>query len=176
MSTAPAPPDPTEPVETPFADAASPFKRTEVPEPVFIPPSPSRPVTPIQSSWVTYRSQINFGLAMVAFLMVLVGVASVIEANPHASWTMYLAVLPALPGAVGLYQFVRALMRLDEVQARIQLYAVGLSLGATALATFGYGFLEGSGMPDVPPATVLPLMAVVWGLGTAYFSWRYRRS
>jgi hypothetical protein len=173
----PAPPDPTQPVETPFADAASPFKRTNanVPAPVFMPPPP-RPAAPMQSYWVTYRSQINFALVLVAFLMILVGAATVIEANPGASWLYYVAALPALPGVVTLVLFVRGLMALDDIQARIQLYALGLSLGATALVTFGYGFFEGVGLPDMPPAAVLPVMAVCWGLGTAFFTWRYRRS
>ncbi len=177
MSTVPAPPDPTQPVETPFADAASPFKRTatDLTAPVFMPPPP-RPVAGTRSNWVTYRSHINFGLAMVAFLMVLVGAAIVIGANPKASWTVYVAALPTVPGVIGLVIFVRALMNLDEIQARIQLYAIGMSLGATALATFGYGFLEGAGMPDLSPAAVLPVMVVFWGLATAFFTWRYRRS
>ena len=176
MSTVPAPPDPTQPIETPFADAASPFKRTAAEMPVFIPPSPARPAAPAESTWDAYRSQINFGFAVLAYLMILVGGSMVIEANPTASWRVYVAALPALPGVIALVIFVRALMHLDEIQARIQLYALGLSLGATALTTFGYGFLEGVGMPDLPPAAVLPVMAVFWGLATAYFTWRYRRS
>lgn len=175
MSTVPAPPDPTQPVETPFADAASPFKRTNAAIPVYMPPPP-RPVPPGQSTWVTYRSQINFGFAMVAYLMVLVGAVTLIQANPGASWVVYVAALPAVPGLIGLVIFVRALMRLDDVQARIQLYALGLAVGATALATFGYGFLEGVGLPHLPPVAVLPVMAIFWGAGTAFFTWRYRRS
>lgn len=176
MSTVPAPPDPTQPIETPFADAASPFKRTAAEMPVFLPPAPARPAAPAESTWDAYRAQINFGFAMLAYLMILVGGAMVIEANPTASWRVYVAALPVLPGVIALVIFVRALMHLDEIQARIQLYALGLSLGATALTTFGYGFLEGVGMPDLPPAAVLPVMAVFWGLATAYFAWRYRRS
>jgi hypothetical protein len=144
--------------------------------PVFVPPQPAIAQAPAPSTWDAYRSQINFGFAMLAYLMILVGAATVIAANPNASWRYYLAALPAVPAAIGLTIFVRALMRLDELQARIQLYAFGLSLGATALATFGYGFLEGAGLPHLPLAAVLPVMAVFWGLGTALFSWRYRRS
>ena len=172
VSTLPAPPDPAEPVETPFADAASPFKRTQVP--VFGPP-PARPLAPpAQSTWITYRSQINFGLAMLAYLMVLVGAITVIQANPGASWRYYVAALPGLPGLVGLVIFVRALMRLDDLHVRIQLYALGLAVGATALVTFAYGFFEGAGMPHLSPAYVLPVMAIFWGIGTAFFTWRYR--
>ena len=176
MSTQPAPPDPTAPVETPFADAASPFKHTSAPMPVFGPP-PAVPLrSPVVSTWVTYRAQINFGLAMVAYLMVLVGAITVVQANPGAPWRYYVAVLPALPAIVGLVIFVRALMRLDEVQTRIQLYSFGLAIGAVALATFGYGFFESAGLPHLAPAYVLPLIAIFWGAGTAFFSWRYRRS
>jgi hypothetical protein len=176
MSTVPAPPDPTQPVETPFADAASPFKRTEVPLPVFGPP-PAHPLgpAPAQSTWVTYRSQINFGLAMLAYLMVLVGAITVVGANPNASWRYIVALFPAVPAAVGLVLFIRGLTRLDDTQIRIQLYAFGLAAGATALITFGYGFFEGAGMPHLPPAYVLPLMAIFWGLGTAFFTWWSRR-
>ncbi len=175
MSTVPAPPDPSQPVETPFADAASPFKRTSAAMPVYMPPPP-RPATPAQSTWVTYRSQINFGFSMLAYLMVLVGAVTLIEANPGAAWVDYVAALPAVPAAIGLVIFVRALMRLDDTQARIQLYALGLAVGATALVTFGYGFMEGAGLPHMPPVAVLPLMAIFWGAGTAFFTWRYRRS
>ena len=139
-------------------------------------PPPPRPAAPAQSTWVTYRSQINFGLSMLAYLMVLVGAVTLIEANPNASWRLYVAALPAVPAVIGLVIFVRALMRLDDTQARIQLYAFGMAVGATALTSFGYGFFEGVGLPRLPLTAVLPVTAIFWGLGTAYFTWKYRRS
>ena len=137
------------------------------------PLDPPRP--PAQSTWITYRSQINFGLSMLAYLMVLVGSITVVQANPEASWRYYVAALPAIPAALGLVIFVRGLMRLDEIQIKIQLFALGLAAGATALVTFGYGFLESAGLPHMSPAYVLPLLALFWGLGTACFTWWYRR-
>jgi len=175
VSTVPAPPDPTDPIPSPFADAAAPFKRTNAAQPIYMPPPP-KPSATGQSTWVTYRSQINFGLSMLAYLMILVGAVTLIEANPDASWTVYIAALPAVPALIGLVIFVRALMRLDDLQARIQLYAFGMSIGATALTSFGYGFFEGVGLPRLPLAAVLPVMAMFWGAGTAYFTWHYRRS
>ena len=143
--------------------------------PVFAGPPPSAPLPPAtQSSWVTYRSQINFGFAMLAYLMVLVGAITLIQANPDSDWRYYLAALPAGAGAVALVVFVRALTRLDDLQARIQLLAFGSSLGATALLTFGYAFFEGVGLPHLQPVYVLPVMAILWGLATAFFSWRYK--
>jgi hypothetical protein len=143
--------------------------------PVFAGPPPQTPLAPaVVSSWVIYRTQINFGLAMLAYLMVLVGAITVVQSNPGASWRYYVAALPVLPGLIALIIFVRALTRLDDIQARIQLLAFGLSLGATALLTFGYAFFEGVGLPHLPPAYVLPVMAILWGLATAFFTWRYK--
>jgi hypothetical protein len=173
MQPVPLIPDDT-PVETPFADAASPFKRTEVP--VFPGPQQTRlRRTAFQSTWVAYRSQINFGLAMLAYLMVLVGTITVIEANPGAQWRYYMVVLPAIPAAAGLMVFVRALMRLDEKHVRIQLEAFGFALGGTGLITFGYAFLEGTGLPQLAPVYILPLLAILWSVGIVVFTWLHRR-
>ena len=129
MSTQPVPSETaSQPLETPFADAASPFKRTEVPLPVFAGPPPQAPLPPAtQSSWVTYRAQINFGLAMLAYLMVLVGSITLIQANSDAGWRYYIAALPLVPALIALFVFVRSLTRLDDLQARIQLLAFGSS-------------------------------------------------
>ena len=176
MSTYPAPSETSQqPIETPFADAASPFKRTEVPPPVFAGPPPQVPLAPgVISSWIVYRTQINFGLALLAYLMVLVGTIILVQANPDASWRYYVAVGPAVPGLITLVVFVRALTRLDDINARIQLLAFGSAVGATALLTFGYAFFEGAGMPHLQPVYVLPVMAILWGLSTAFFTWRYK--
>jgi hypothetical protein len=83
-------------------------------------------------------------------------------------------VLPVVPAVLSLWIFIRVLSRLDELHRRIQVQAFGFSLGATALVTFAYGFLEGVGMPHLSWTFVLPLMAILWGVGTAIFTVRYR--
>ena len=163
-------PDPTEPpIEPLYTHPASPFVRTEVPQQVDMPALTAAP-----STWVVYRTQIEFGLAMLAYLMVLVGSVTVLQANPTADWRYFVAVLPVFPAALVLSIFIRALTRLDELQKRIQMQAFGFSLGATALLTFAYGFLEGVGLPHISWTFILPLMAILWGVGTAIFSIRYR--
>src|SRR5580704_5821221 len=155
-------PNPAEaPIDPLSTHPASPFLRTEAP-------------APAASTWVLYRSQIEFGLAMLAYLMVLVGSVVVVQANPGASWRYAVVVLPVAPAAFVIWLFVRALSRLDEMQKRIQMQAFGFSLGSTALITFGYGFLEGAGLPHLNWTYVLPLMAVLWALGAAIFTLRYR--
>ena len=165
-------PDPAEaPLEPLYTHPASPFLRTEstVPKHVDMPVLPA-----VASTWTTYRTQIEFGLAMLAYLMILVGSVTVLQSNPNASWRYVVAVLPVVPAALVLSIFVRALTHLDEMQKRIQMQAFGFSLGATALLTFGYGFLEGVGLPHLSWTFVLPLMAILWGVGTAIFTLKYR--
>ena len=157
---------PTTPLETPvdplFSRAASPFVRTEAPAPVAFPSPPSwgeSGILPI-ATFVTYKSQILFGLAVLAYLMVLVGSVTAVRANPEAPWRYEVAFL--------------ALARLDEVAKRTQMQALGFSMVATALVTFGYGFLEGGGLPHLNWTFVLPLIALLWGLGLAVLNLRTR--
>jgi hypothetical protein len=171
------PPDQPSPAEAPvdplYTHPASPFFQTEAPQPVVLAPM-AGPQPATSSTWVLYRTPLEFGLGILAYLMVLVGSVTVVQANPTADWRYYVAVLPVFPAALVIGMFVRALARLDEMQKRIHLQAFGFSLGATGLVTFGYGFLEGAGMPHLSWTYVLPLMAVLWGVGAAIFAWRYR--
>ena len=165
-------PDPTEPpIEPLYTHAAAPFVRTAASAIEHVEMQPQQPT---QSTWVIYRTQIEFGLAVLAYLMVLVGSVTVLQANPGASWRYVVAVLPVIPAVLVLSAFIRALSRLNELQKRIQVLAFGFSLGGTALTTFGYGFLEGVGLPHLNWILVLPLLAILWGVGTFIFTLRYR--
>ncbi|HET7419351.1 MAG TPA: hypothetical protein VFL27_03120 [Candidatus Dormibacteraeota bacterium] len=168
---------PSPPVEPPvdplFSHAASPFMRTEAPAPVAVAGAQAGGITPI-STWVTYKTQIQFGFAILAYLMILVGSITVVQANGEASWRYLIAVLPVAPAGIVIWLTVRALSRLDEVQKRTQMQALGFSLAATGLLTFGYGFLEAVGLPHMNPTLVLPLMAALWGLGLLALNLRYR--
>jgi hypothetical protein len=161
-------------VEPLYTHPASPFTRTETSLPPQVGGMPGPPPTPAQSTWITYRAQIEIGLALLAYMMFVIGSVTVLRANPDASWRYVVAVVPVAPAAMVLFLFVRRLAQLDELQRRIQTEAFGFSLGATALVTFAYGFLEGAGMPHLNWTFILPLMAILWGVGTAVFTFRYR--
>src|SRR5258708_10658362 len=110
-----------------FSHAASPFIRTEVSPGVAFPSPPSGPVVMPISTWVTYKTQIQFGFAILAYLMVLVGSVTVVQANPEVPWKYYVAVLPVIPAALVIWLTVRALGRLDAVPKRTQMQALGFS-------------------------------------------------
>jgi hypothetical protein len=162
------------PVDPLFSHAASPFLRTEAPTAgAFASPPSAQTLIPI-SIWTTHKSQIQIACSLLAFLMVLVGSVTVLQANADVSWRFYVAAVPMVPAGIVIWQFMRALSRLDERQKRVQVQALGFSLSATALLTFGYGFLEGVGWPTLNGTLILPLMALLWGVGVIVVGVRYR--
>jgi hypothetical protein len=168
------PPAPAEaPIDPLFSHAASPFIRTEAPTPVaFLSPPDAPPM--LVSTYTAYRSQINFGLVTLAYLMVMVGSVTIVEANPAADWRFLAAALPVVPAVLLVWMVVRALARLDEVQKRMQMQALGFSMAGTGLGTFAYGFLEGAGLPHLNGTLILPLMTLLWGLGVVVLGIRQR--
>ncbi len=113
---------------------------------------------------------IQFWSAMLAYVLVLFVSVALIQRDPQAPWRYALAVAPV----VALLGFIRFLRRVDELQRRIQLEAIGLSFAATAILTFAYGFLEDVGFPRLSYGWILPLMVMLWGLGLGLASRRYR--
>ena len=177
----PVPSAPTEaPIDPLFTHPASPFERTNPPAPLAFasPPQLGEPtfITPL-ATWTSYKTQIQFGFAILAYLMFLVGSLTVVAANPTADWRYWVALLPVVPAGVVVWLTVRQLGRLDEVQKRLQMQAIGFSLAATGLVTFGYGFLESAGLPHMSATFVLPLMTLFWSLGLIglYLRARIRR-
>jgi hypothetical protein len=176
-------PNPAAPAEVPvdplFTHPASPFERTHPPAPLaFASPPVAIPdgqtlITPM-ATWTAYKTQIQFGFAGLAYLMFLVGSVTVVAANPSAGWRYWVAALPLIPAAVVVFLVVRQLGRLDELQKRTQMQALGFALAVTGLVTFGYGFLEGAGLPRMSVSLVLPLMAFFWALGVFGLALRMR--
>lgn len=82
--------------------------------------------------------------------------------------------LPAIPTAFVIIAIMRMLISSDELQQRIQLYAVSLSAALTGFITFSYGFLENIGFPKFSTFLVFPMLVAFWGISLAYFSRKYQ--
>ncbi len=121
-----------------------------------------------------HRYLIEFGLALVAYAVLLV--VSLLTVNlvssPLARTLVSLS--PMLPAAFVVVAVVRQLRRIDELQRRIQLEALGLAFAGTAVLSFGYGFLENVGYPKLTMFAVWPLMATLWVVGLVISQLRYR--
>jgi len=89
-------------------------------------------------------------------------------------WRDLIALSPMLPAAATAWVVLRELRRMDELQRRIQLEALGFSFAGTAILTFSYGFLEGLGYPRLSMFTVWPILAALWIVGLVLARRRYQ--
>ena len=89
-------------------------------------------------------------------------------------WRDLIALSPMLPAAAMAWVILRELRRMDELQRRIQLEALGFSFAGTAILTFSYGFLEGLGYPKLSMFIVWPILAALWIVGLVLARRRYQ--
>ncbi|AQZ51696.1 hypothetical protein [Martelella mediterranea] len=113
------------------------------------------------------------GLA--AYMLTLFLAQRLLAGGLEPDWLrISLSIAPMLPVAAICWIVFRSISRLDEMQRKLQLEALSLAFAGTALITFGYGFLEGIGMPRLSMFVVWPLMAVLWVAGLVIGRIRYR--
>jgi len=115
----------------------------------------------------------EFGLAMAAYVVVLLASVSLLEGVDQPVKTL-VALVPLVPAGFALMAYLRFLTRMDELGRRIQLEALAFGFGAAGMLTFAYGFLENAGFPRISYTWVFPLMIVLWGIGGAVATRRYR--
>ena len=88
-----------------------------------------------------------------------------------------IAVLPLIPCVGYVLCIVRMLRRVDELQRRIQLEAIGFAFGATVIVSMGDDLLE---QAKVVPTVhwgwtgLWVVMALLWSLGNVIAVRRYR--
>jgi len=121
------------------------------------------------------RYYLELGAALLAYAALLVLSIDVAEHMRQDAPLRTLVVLtPMVPCGAAAWAIMRQLRRMDELQMRIQLEALGFSFAGTALLTFGYGFLEGGGFPRLSLFTVWPVMATLWIMGCLLARRRYQ--
>jgi hypothetical protein len=110
----------------------------------------------------------------ILFFAVLFGSFFLIHKYPVDKYAIPLAILPSIPGLFFVYSIGLSIASLDELQRRIQVEAIAIGFGISAIVTLGIGFL---GLVEVPQPSLLyiPLIMVVsWGLGKLWTMWKYR--
>jgi hypothetical protein len=106
----------------------------------------------------------ELALAIAAYAIILV--VSLRQLDDLAGATRaVVALAPMVPFAGVGFVFVRHLLRVDERERLLMYRAVSFAFFATALITFGYGFLENAGAPRLSMFAVWPTMAAMWLLG-----------
>lgn len=118
---------------------------------------------------------IEFGSAILAYIVILVASITILNGLSHDSpWRIPLALAPMVPGIFVVIAVVRHLGRVDELQRRMLLESLGVGFAGTAVVTFGYGFLQNVGFPQVSWFAVWPIMAILWAVGSLVAYLRYR--
>ena len=121
------------------------------------------------------RFVIEFTVSMIAYVIVLMASIWILGMSMvEGGWKTMVALMPMVPGAAVAISVLRQVRVSDELQRRIQLEALSLAFGGTALATFSYGFLENVGYPKLSMFFVWPLMAVLWIIGGIVSGRRFR--
>ncbi len=120
------------------------------------------------------RYAVEFSAALIGYAIVLVGSIALLGSYGDTGWRYPLALSPILPAAMALLAFVRFFRAVDELEQRVHLEGLAFAFGASALATFAYGFLEGAGFPHLNWTFVWPVMATFWGVGNVLARRRYR--
>ncbi len=115
----------------------------------------------------------EFLSAMLLYVVAVVGTSWLLEQLGASPWRWLIAVVPVLPIAFALVAFLRYLNRMDELQQRIQLNAIGFAAGATGMVTLTLGFLEDAGVPCLSWVWIFPMLIVFWGAATFVISRRY---
>lgn len=109
------------------------------------------------------------------YVITLMPAFALIRSLPEGSlWRIPLALLPLPAILFGLWTFLKFLASMDELQRRIQLQAIGFSLGLTGVITFTLGLLESAGFPTLDLIWVFPMMIFLWGIGQAIAMRRYQ--
>ena len=112
---------------------------------------------------------------LLVYGLVLVGSIELLQnVKIAAPWRDVIALSPMVAAIAMAWVILRELRRMDELQRRIQLEALGFSFAGTAILTFSSGFLEGLGYPRLSMFTVWPMLAVLWMVGLVLARRRYQ--
>ncbi len=121
------------------------------------------------------RYYVELSAAMLLYVVVLIASIWGLQGmRVSDDWRFVIALLPCAPIFLVVVAILRQLRRDDELQRKIQFEALAFAFAGTALATFGYGFLENVGFPKLPTFAIWPIMAVLWIAGLLVVRRRYR--
>jgi hypothetical protein len=93
---------------------------------------------------------------------------------PNGLVRIPIALLPMLPASFVPIVVVRLLKHVDEFHLKMHLETLGFAFAGTAVFSFGYGWLQLAGLPQVSWHYVWVLMGIMWIIGAAWSAWRYR--
>ena len=116
----------------------------------------------------------NLAMAGTLFLIFFVGSVYMINHEIGNSFQTILAFAPLIPGFLFVVALGNAISSLDELQRRIQVEAIAIGFGITALITVTFGLLGLTGTPQPNWMYVTVNMTFSWLAGKLWTRWKYR--
>ena len=121
----------------------------------------------------TRRYLIEFTIAMVAYMVVLLGTRFYFRSLTGPLETV-VALLPIIPVIFVFIAALRFLMHTDEFHRRIQIESLAIAGAATALIALTYGFVEGDPLPHPSAFWTWTVFMVLWLASSFVLRLRYR--
>ncbi len=122
----------------------------------------------------TKQYLLEFGSSMALYTAAIFFSFSFLAANPNSPWQIWISILPILPAIIATVAVIRAQVKLDELQQKVQLLSFAISFVIVGLTTFTYGFLENVGFPKIPFVWIFPFMIATWGIATPVIARLYQ--
>jgi hypothetical protein len=116
----------------------------------------------------------EFGAAIGLYTVSVIVLMPLLPMMPPGIARYLVALLPMVPAILVVLAVVRQLGRMDELERKIQLEALGFGFSGTAIITLSFGFLENAGLPRPSWVFVWPIMGLLWIVGTALATRKYR--
>lgn len=113
-------------------------------------------------------------IAGVIFILTLFGTYYLLEHEANQSLKSILPFAPALPGCLLIISLGYALSKLDELQRRIQVEAIAIGFGITAIVSLTYGLLGLTGTSQPNWMLVPVIMTFSWLIGKLWTRWKYK--
>ena len=110
----------------------------------------------------------------VFYLVTLIGALYLLENDLDQRVQIIIILVPTIPGIWFLVSLGRAIASLDELQRRIQMEAIAIVFGLSAMVALTYGLLGMVGVPQAGWIYVPVVMVFCWFLGKMWTLWRYR--
>lgn len=111
---------------------------------------------------------------MAAYVVVLLLSRWMLDDHIATQWVLPMSIAPIVPIAFATWAIIRAHRRMDELEQKIQLEALGFAFTGTTLACVAYGFLEESIVPPLNGFAVFTLMMVLKVIGTLIAKRHYK--
>jgi len=119
------------------------------------------------------RNLLWVSITQVVWLACLIANGSTFTHLYTAPVRVLVAWLPMVVGAVVIWSYVRLIRQADDLQKMIQLSALAIGFGVSAVFTLAYPSLERLGLPHFEPNHYTAIGVLTYFIATACYSIRY---